>query len=72
LASVDPAMVAAAVSEWQQAAGQYLDVHAWYFTPDSFEINVGLLNRLGFTRFGVERIYPTRFGAGEFWAILAL
>lgn len=72
LPAVDPTSVSAAVNEWQEAAGQYLDVHAWYFTPDSFAENVGLLNRLGFTRFGVERIYPTRFGAGEFWAILAL
>ncbi len=69
---IDHTLVARAIEEWQGAQGGYIDVHAWYFMPDSFAENLTLLRRLGLTRLGVERLYATRYGAGEFWAILAI
>jgi SAM-dependent methyltransferase len=68
----DAAAVAAALREYQQAAGGYIDVHAWYFTPDSFRQIVGLLNQLDLTRLRVERLYRTRRERVEFWAVLSL
>lgn len=59
-----------AIDEWRSAEGRYLDTHAWYFTPDSFGEIVDLLNRLNFISLSAERIYSTRFGSNEFWAIL--
>jgi len=67
---IDHNLVARAIEEWNATQG-YIDVHGWYFTPDSFEQNIALLNRLGLIGMGIERMYPTRYGAGEFWAILA-
>jgi hypothetical protein len=59
-----------AIDEWRAAQGAYLDTHAWYFTPDSFREIVDLLNRLSLISLSAERVYCTRFGSNEFWAIL--
>lgn len=69
--TIKPDLVRGAIDEWRAAKGGYVDVHAWYFTPDSFAENVTLLNQLGLTRCKVVRIYSTRYGAGEFWAVLS-
>lgn len=69
---IDHTLVARAIEEWRGADGRYIDVHAWYFTPDSFAENLRLLRRLGLTRLSIERLYATRYGAGEFWAILSI
>lgn len=50
----------------------YVDVHAWYFTPDSFCRNLKLLRELSYTNFSVSRVYPTMLNANEFWAVLSL
>jgi SAM-dependent methyltransferase len=68
---VDGAKVLAAMREYEQAAGGYIDVHAWYFTPDSFRQLLRLLNQLGLTKLRVERLYPTWRGSLEFWAVLS-
>ena len=62
--------VQSAIEEWRLANGQYIDVHAWYFTPESFVEIIILLNRLGYISFTVERLYPSRLNSNEFWAIL--
>lgn len=49
---------------------EYVDLHAWYFIPTSFKKIIEGLNTLSYTRFTIERIYPTRYGTNEFWAIL--
>jgi SAM-dependent methyltransferase len=67
---VEPKKVREAIDEWRTAKGQYLDTHAWYFTPESFREIVDLLGHLGFTSLSTERIYGTRFCTPEFWAIL--
>ncbi len=59
-----------AIAEWHASGGSYIDVHAWYFTPDSFAEIIAELRALDLVRLQVERLYPTRFGANEFWAIL--
>ncbi|MBA2962926.1 MULTISPECIES: class I SAM-dependent methyltransferase [Ramlibacter] len=69
---VDLRRVAAAMREHESAAGGYIDVHAWYFNPDSFGHLLELLRGLGLTRLQVERLYPTCRGSVEFWAVLAL
>ncbi len=59
-----------AIAEYNQAAGQYIDVHAWQFTPHEFrELLVSLLG-LGKSRFEVERVYETPLGRNEFCAVL--
>jgi SAM-dependent methyltransferase len=57
-----------AIAEYN--AEEYVDVHAWYFTPTSFENIVNLLNELGYINLKVEKIYPTRYKSLEFYAIL--
>jgi hypothetical protein len=59
-----------ALLEFDMSQGGYIDVHAWYFTPDSYGEIISGLWQLGFSKFQVCRIYPTRRGAIEFWAIL--
>jgi SAM-dependent methyltransferase len=68
--SVELQKVKDAIDEWRSAEGRYLDTHAWYFTPDSFAEIADLVNRLDFIKLSLERIYSTRFGSNEFWAIL--
>ncbi len=58
------------LNEWKAAGGGYVDVHAWYFTPESFSTMIEVLNRLNFISLSVERLYETRYGGIEFWAIL--
>ena len=71
LTSIDANLVQAAWREYEMARGAYIDVHAWYFTPDSFNQIMGLLNALGLTQLKVERLYPTQRGSVEFWAVLS-
>jgi hypothetical protein len=59
-----------AIDEFRGANGRYIDVHAWYFTPDSFACLIGGLNKLGLVALELERLYRTRYGSNEFWVIL--
>ena len=64
--------VANAIAEHKKAQEQgiYIDLHAWYFTPDSFKQIHHALNELAYTQLCIERIYPTLYGNNEFWVIL--
>jgi SAM-dependent methyltransferase len=62
--------IAGALREIEDAAGGYIDVHAWYFTPQSFRGVVDDLRQCGLTGFSVQRMFPTRPNANEFWCIL--
>jgi SAM-dependent methyltransferase len=53
-------------------AGDYVDVHAWRFTPRGFLDLIEDLGRLGRTRIEAERVHDTAFGAIEFCAVLRL
>jgi SAM-dependent methyltransferase len=59
-----------AVNEYQLSDGDYIDVHGWFFTPDSFVEIVQLTNQMGFHSLNVERLYRTRKNELEFWVIL--
>ncbi|SEK98713.1 class I SAM-dependent methyltransferase [Nitrosovibrio tenuis] len=67
---IDPEKVQNAINDWRNAKGRYIDVHAWYFTPDSFKEIIGLLRSLNLINLTAERIYSTRFESNEFWAVL--
>jgi SAM-dependent methyltransferase len=60
----------AALQEFDDAKGRHIDVHAWYFTPDSASTILGALQDMRLSQLKVHRIYATRFGANEFWMIL--
>lgn len=62
--------VAAALREYDAAAGGYLDVHAWIFTPESFRRLTALLQALGVTTLAPVRVYAGLRAMNEFWAIL--
>lgn len=58
-----------AVDEFEQSE-DYLDVHAWYFTPKSFSAIIQGLNVLSLITLKVEKIYSTPYGELEFCAVL--
>ncbi|CUU41102.1 hypothetical protein [Blastochloris viridis] len=59
-----------AIAEWQAAAGGYIDVHAWQFTPQSFREITATLHALGLTGLRPLRVYETPHGSNEFCAVL--
>ncbi len=61
-----------AVSEWKEAAGGYIDVHSWFFTPNSFEKIINELNSLGFIKIRISRLWPTTRNSLEFYCALQL
>lgn len=63
-------LIVEAVQEYKDANGGYIDVHAWQFTPFSFNHIISLLNKLDLSNFKIEQIYSTRPGEFEFYAVL--
>ena len=70
--SVDCVKVNLAIDMYKKCDGGYIDVHAWYFTPESFSANVRMLKSLGLINLEIERIYCTRRDSIEFWAVLKM
>ena len=64
------ARVRAAIEEYEAAAGDYIDVHAWYFTPPTFRSIMGTLNALGLIGLEIAGLYHPAYGRNEFCAIL--
>ena len=62
--------VRTAVAEFERAAGNYIDVHAWYWTPVGFRQTMGVLRHLGLTTLAPVRIYGTPRDRFEFCAVL--
>jgi len=60
----------AAIEEFRSSRGGYLDVHAWQFTPDSFEAIVEVVVELYKIPLQVERVYHTLRNQLEFFVIL--
>jgi hypothetical protein len=50
--------------------GSYIDVHSWFFTPETFATTMTLLSKSKHIPFTLGRIFPTRENALEFWVIL--
>jgi hypothetical protein len=68
---IAPRVVAALqLDEHVQGTGEYVDRHAWQFTPDSFRLILHLLAELELTDLRIARVYNTLFGANEFWVVL--
>ena len=66
----DVTLLRSAITEWREAAGGYIDVHAWQFTPPAFRGVMKMLHELGFTRLKPWRVYDTPYGHQEFCAVL--
>jgi SAM-dependent methyltransferase len=64
------ARVRAALDEYEAAAGGYIDVHAWYFTPPAFRSIVATLRELGLIGLEIAGIYHPARDRNEFCAIL--
>ena len=60
----------AALREFDAAEGEYIDVHAWYFTPASASAILSALQDMRLSKLTVHRVYGTRYAACEFWMIL--
>lgn len=54
------------------SAGGYVDVHAWYFTPQSFRTIVDTLAALELIDLEVAEVYDSVTGRNEFAAVLRL
>lgn len=65
-----PGRVVDAVAEFHAARGAYIDVHSWRFTPESFRRVFCQIQELYGLALEVERVYSTRHGHNEFWAVL--
>ena len=61
---------AEAIAAYRRSAGDYLDVHAWQFTPESFAAAMRTLAGLGLSAFEVEAVYDTPRDRAEFCAVL--
>lgn len=51
-------------------ATEYVDCHAWHFTPQSFAAVIDDLRTAGLVDWEVARVYPTMRNTLEFWVIL--
>jgi len=58
------------LGQYREAAGAYIDVHGWFFTPASAKALFCQLPPLGYTNLKLERLYPSRRNANEFWFVL--
>jgi len=56
----------------QRLLTEYVDSHAWKFTPESFDLIIELLYLLELQPWRIERIWTTARGSNEFYAILKL
>jgi hypothetical protein len=65
-----PARTLAALEKISRERGRYLDVHAWQFTPESFEWLIEALFSLGSIKLRPARVFGTAKYRFEFTAIL--
>ena len=56
--------------EHHRTSKEYIDVHAWYFTPDSFWEIMSVLHQSGMSSLSPVAVYPTLRDELEFFAIL--
>ena len=59
-----------AIDALEASHGSYIDVHAWFFTPETFVHTMTSLSKSKYIPFTVGRMFPTRENALEFWVIL--
>ena len=68
--NMDAALIRETIRSHRQNNPEYVDVHAWYFTPDNFQENIDFLYELGITRLRSSSVFSTPFNRIEFTAIL--
>jgi len=70
---IDTSVVNKAIEEYLESINlnTYIDVHAWQFTPETFQEIINTLNKLNLIDLKIEMLYPTRRHQNEFWAILS-
>jgi SAM-dependent methyltransferase len=66
----DPAALGRVIQEFKDAAGAYIDVHGWQFTPRSFRTLLQQLGKAGLTRLSPLHVFGTPRYSLEFCAIL--
>jgi len=59
-----------AIDALEASHGSYIDVHAWFFTPETFAHTMTSLSKSKQIPFTLGRMFPTRENALEFWVIL--
>jgi SAM-dependent methyltransferase len=59
-----------AMTEFEAADGGYIDVHAWYWTPEGFRQTMRVIYHLGLTKLRPARVYQTPQLRFEFCAVL--
>jgi SAM-dependent methyltransferase len=62
--------VQVALDEFDSAGGDYIDVHAWYWTPEGFRQTLSVIHHLGLTQLRPVRVYQTPRLRFEFCAVL--
>lgn len=66
------ARVRNAIAAFDANSTSYIDVHAWYFTPDSFRLIIETLGALGLTGLEIAGVYDSARDRNEFCAVLRL
>jgi SAM-dependent methyltransferase len=61
-----------AIAAFDANSASYIDVHAWYFTPDSFRLIIETLGALGLTGLEIAGVYDSARDRNEFCAVLRL
>lgn len=64
------ARIDSAIELYKRAAGSYIDVHAWYFTPLSFFRIVNALFERKLSPLYPEAVFPTLRDTSEFFGVL--
>lgn len=68
----DNSKIQEAINKFVKSKGEYIDVHAWYFTPDSFRDILTSTFELGLQPFEIKHLYPTFRNNLEFYAVLSM
>ena len=66
-----PEVIHEALARFVAQRGEYLDVHAWQFSPASFRSIMATLCAFEWIAFQAERVYATSVGSNEFYAVLS-
>jgi hypothetical protein len=59
-----------AKTEFLAAGGNYIDVHCWQFSPETFKLQIDSLFVLGYTKWQLVEMYETPMNDLEFFCIL--
>lgn len=71
-ADANPQHIVDAVNEYSNAGGNYIDVHAWQFTPLTFRRLIEMLFAIHRIKMKIANVYPTPYNGIEFCAVLEL